>query len=414
MIDCIYCLKTKKESEEHVVPAGLGGDDRDWLLKDCVCSECNTVTFSPLELKFLRSSPIAIARLFKQPSTRKSGSQRGVPTVQPGASYLADPETQTLLEQELLAGGEPLILSQLVLQPPREVHLHSANLESGREFISSLVKILGLEVQLVRKFREGIEIRFEVTRLMWMQPDERYDQDGDAEIFSKAPNGAKSMIWMEGLDGPQSALKEFKLPPRVFQKSSGQFVCKVESPAHVPVLLSIMRPQLQTLVVPDDVPVVMNDAPGIHQQYNFSMAAHDRVLAKIGMNLCAKIFGADFVRQSEFNTVRDYVHSGSGHILKIPIDKLPADDPFAEQLDHHVFVLTSLPVPAERCAALVFQAKLYDGPMEHFILAKFGDRQAAISETMVIVNDYRQHRIECRTIAGWEEIAREQDDSRCH
>src|SRR4051794_23745756 len=42
---CIYCDSKGPFSEEHVVPAGLGGDDRDWLLKDCVCAKCNTTVF---------------------------------------------------------------------------------------------------------------------------------------------------------------------------------------------------------------------------------------------------------------------------------------------------------------------------------------------------------------------------------
>ncbi len=47
-LNCIYCPSTGPFTDEHVVPAGLGGDDKDWLLKDAVCGVCNTTIFSPL------------------------------------------------------------------------------------------------------------------------------------------------------------------------------------------------------------------------------------------------------------------------------------------------------------------------------------------------------------------------------
>jgi hypothetical protein len=80
---CIYCGSPGPFGDEHAVSAGLGGDDSAWLLNDCVCRVCNTDIFSKLETKFLRSSPVALARLFLQPRTRDKGSKTGVPSVQP-------------------------------------------------------------------------------------------------------------------------------------------------------------------------------------------------------------------------------------------------------------------------------------------------------------------------------------------
>ena len=51
---CIYCGSPGPFTAEHVVSAGLGGDDNAWLLDDLVCGVCNTDIFSKLETKFLR------------------------------------------------------------------------------------------------------------------------------------------------------------------------------------------------------------------------------------------------------------------------------------------------------------------------------------------------------------------------
>ena len=88
---CIYCGSEGPFSDEHAVCAGLGGDDGAWLLKGCVCRVCNTDIFSKLETKFLRSSPVALARLFLQPRTRDKGSKTGVPSVQPKACVYRKP-----------------------------------------------------------------------------------------------------------------------------------------------------------------------------------------------------------------------------------------------------------------------------------------------------------------------------------
>ena len=97
---CFYCGSLGPFSDEHAVCAGLGGDDRAWLLKECVCAVCNTDIFSKLETKFLRTSPVALARLFLQPWTRDKTS---VPSVQPKTSYVAEPTTGILLEAEAVA-----------------------------------------------------------------------------------------------------------------------------------------------------------------------------------------------------------------------------------------------------------------------------------------------------------------------
>src|SRR5262245_1330648 len=109
---CIYCGSLGPFTDEHVISAGIGGDDSNWLLKGCVCGRCNTEIFSKLEAKVLRSSPLALARLFLQSHTRGRGGKTGTPSIQPQVTYYADDVSKFLLEQELGAGGQPTILPQ--------------------------------------------------------------------------------------------------------------------------------------------------------------------------------------------------------------------------------------------------------------------------------------------------------------
>lgn len=68
---CIYCNKLRPFTDEHIFPAGLGGDDRNFLLKNLVCGFCNSYFAKNLELTFMRSSEAALSRIFHQPAARK-------------------------------------------------------------------------------------------------------------------------------------------------------------------------------------------------------------------------------------------------------------------------------------------------------------------------------------------------------
>ena len=139
---CIYCSGTSPFSQEHVVPAGLGGDDRNWILKDCVCAECNTKVFSPLEAKFLRALHVAFARLFLQQQTRKDSRSGGRPSLQTTQTEIRDPVSGYQLETELEAGGKPVVLPQLLMLQPDQMRLTGGDEEALRDFVSGLGSLL--------------------------------------------------------------------------------------------------------------------------------------------------------------------------------------------------------------------------------------------------------------------------------
>src|SRR4051812_38773253 len=174
---CIYCLSEGPYTDEHVVPAGLGGDDSGWLLKDCVCAVCNTKVFSPLETKVLRSSPLAWARLFLQPHTRNRGSSTNTPSVQPGLSYYYEPGSRLLLEQELTAGGHPVVLPQIIPQNPNILGVFARDTDSARVLQTDLTAALVDELMLIEKWLQSGSEKpiFMLTGLTWN--DGRYSVD---------------------------------------------------------------------------------------------------------------------------------------------------------------------------------------------------------------------------------------------
>jgi hypothetical protein len=202
---CIYCGSAGPFTDEHVIPAGVGGDDKAWLLKGLVCGTCNTQVFSKLETKFMRASPVAIARLFLQSRTRLRGSRATRPTIQSAASYFDDPEMHLLLEQEF-SGGEPIVLPQVVLQPPDKLAITARDVEAAKALVAEL-GTLGETSSIVEKRREGIEIRFSETMLDWI--DDHYEPR--QSVSRSTP--PKDAIWLEPLTRPATPTTSL-LPPR--------------------------------------------------------------------------------------------------------------------------------------------------------------------------------------------------------
>ena len=162
---CFYCGNQGPFTEEHVVCAGLGGDDRAWLLKDCVCGTCNTDIFSKLETKFLRASPVALARLFLQPRTRDK-TKRSLGAAE-GQLCRRTHGTGILLEAELGAGGNSVILPQLVIVDAQQAAVTGPDAASVAVFLSDLQKALSDEVTLIEKAKQGFEVVYEATPLSW-------------------------------------------------------------------------------------------------------------------------------------------------------------------------------------------------------------------------------------------------------
>src|SRR5437868_12140504 len=330
---CIYCGSTGPFTDEHVIPAGLGGDDKAWLLKEVVCGVCNTDVFSKLETKFMRASPVAVARLFLQPKTRIRGSRTAAPTIQSAASYFDDPELNILLEQEF-SGGQPVVLPQVVLQPPNMLSVSGNDVASANALLAEL-GAFGATISIVEKRRDGIEVRFAETVLSWS--DDQY-QPGETMVRSTPADEA---IWLEPLTRPANETTSL-LPPRVFRRSKGGLVCRADSIEQAARFLGCVRANHATLVVPDATPARSFDRPSIHLNQVFDLTAYYRVLTKIGFNLSAYLFGAEVVRHSTFDRARHYAHSGVGAVKQWPpaiaAKQAKTYPPLAH---HHLMIVTA-------------------------------------------------------------------------
>jgi hypothetical protein len=373
-----------------VVPAGLGGDDSGWLLKGCVCAVCNTTIFSPLETRVLRSSPIAWARLFLQPHTRDRGSSTGTPSVQPGLSYYYEPGSGLLLEQELAAGGVPIILPQIIPQSPNMLGIFARDVDGARELQTDLTTALADELVLIEKKPQSGSAKptFTLTGLTWT--DGRYSA-GEAKSARQPP---KNGVWIEPLEKPATAPAEALLPARVYRRTAGQLVCRSPDVTVAALLLSALRDHLNEVVVPDHVPQQADTAPGVHQRMRFDLTAYDRVLTKIGVNLCAKLLGPEYVRQPEFDTAKHYARTGEGAVLKIRPDEAQRFEVFKSPYPNH-HILALLPCAGQQPGAfgIVFCARFYDGQVEAIRLADFSGPVPGLSSPAVILVDYVHQQI---------------------
>jgi hypothetical protein len=362
---CIYCPRSGPFTDEHVISAGLGGDDSRWLLKNCVCGHCNTNVFSKIEAKVLRASPIAIARLFLQSRTRDGGT----PSIQTQVSFFEEEQSKLLLEQELRAGGQPVVLQQLLFVPPSELVLVGVDIEAAKAFMRTLTAALSDDFLLVEKVREGNEARYYLTRLVWQ--DDFYVATS-REGANKPP--ATEVIWFEPAVRPVTTAEDFTLPPRVYQRTTGQVVCRSNERDDATLLLTIFRMNLATLAIPDRFPLQATRAPRIHLGLSADfLKPHDRFLVKTGINLCAYLFGADFVRDPAFDRARRYTRTGDGAVYKVPDERAAAfqhvfGPPFEH---HHVLMLWPGPGKAHEKACAVLLSRFYGGPIESTRLAEF-------------------------------------------
>lgn len=383
---CIYCPSTGPFTDEHVIPAGLGGDDKNWLLKSIVCGDCNTMVFSPLEVKVMRSSPLAIARLFLQSRSRNRGGKTTAPSIQAPVSYFDDPETGLLLEQELRSGGKPTIFPQVIVAPPNQVTVAATDMRGANKLVGELGSLAD-QLTICVKERDGPDVHFHLTPLTWLENGYLV---GEAARQSKAPHDA---IWLEPLERPATNPTSV-LTPRVFRRTNGPLVCRAGSIDDAARLLTFIRANHSGLVVPAETPATITNTPRIHFRQLMDLAAYDRVLTKIGVNLCAHLFDAEAVRTSAFNAAREYARTGVGSVRKWPNEVAQAhSDRFPRLPHHHLIVVTANPPRAGQAGHVVVLMQFYGGLVQAFIVAEGDTGIPTCPDPIFVVVDYKTNKI---------------------
>ncbi|MBI1391037.1 MAG: hypothetical protein GC154_21635 [bacterium] len=393
---CIYCDQGGPFTAEHVVPAGLGGDDSAWILRDCVCARCNTAVFSPLETKFLRASPLAYARLFLQPGTRKRSGARGAPSIQAAASFHHDLATGTLLEADMRAGGETHIWPQLIAGEPPTFRLYAKDQAAAKQLLDTILAAITADmVTVIEKRREGFEVILRHTPLNW---------DGTnyscGVSFEQPTLAADFAVWLEPL-GPPSTAKDQDATPmtsRLFMRASKQLNARADAADDVATILTVLRcnPLSQT----SEGTMARTGEAHIHQSLTIDMDVHFRVLTKIGINVCAKLFGPDFVRAPAFSVAEDYARLGTGNIRRNFIGKMtPYGSMFGPSMpDHHVLAISTTKTP-NGGTALVFAAQLYGAELTQMVcLAESPINFDPALNTVLLHVDYVNHRIRQLTL----------------
>ena len=385
-VTCIYCSSLGPFTDEHVVPAGLGGDDRGWLLKDVVCAVCNTKVFSPLETKVMRSSPLAMARLFLQSRSRGRGAKTATPSIQAPVGYFADPDSGLLLEQELGHRGQSTIHPQVIVVPPNMISVTGTDVASVNELVAELGALADV-LTICEKTRDGLEVRFQLTPLKW--DGHRY-LAGTASGEAKAPRDA---IWLEPLERPATKPSGL-LTPRAFRRAKGPMVCRAGNVEDAARLLGFIRTNSDALVVPAGTKTKVTETPGIHLRQNMDGVAYNRVLTKIAFNLCAHLFGADAVRAPAFDAARDYARLGTGRTKELPDDLAKQlADRYPRLPHHHLMIVKGDPPVTGRAGHLTVFMQFYGGLFHAAVVAEGTAGIPAPPDETYVVVDYEANAI---------------------
>lgn len=365
---------------------GMGGDDGRWLLKDVVCGICNTDVFSPMETKVMRASPLAIARLFRQTRSRKRGKKTAAPSIHAPLSYFDDPQSGLLLEQELGGGGQSRVWPQVNFVPPERMTVSATDAASANELVSDLGHLADL-LTVCEKIRDGFEVWYRLTLLRW---DGVAYEPGEIDSVAAPPRDA---IWMEPLEHPETETAG-TLTARVFRRAKGPMTCRADGVDSVAGLLTLIRHNHAKLVVPADAASISTDTPNIHLRQIMDPAAYDRVLVKIGVNVCAHLFGDEAVRTPAFARARDYARYGTGSVVRLPIEEAKTiTDAFPVLAHRHLLFIDAKAPSGGEPGRLTITMQFYGG-LSHSYLLAVGDGVPDAADPVFVVVDYEANSIE--------------------
>lgn len=389
---CIYCDRPGPFSDEHVFPAGLGGDDARYLLKDLVCKNCNSVVFSKQEVVVARRGPEALARLFLQPVGRGSGKKASIPSLQTEVTTFIDPKTQLVYEATLLAGGTPVVLPQVVFTGDG-LGLTGSSVEGVDALLHCLNATLQDELCMISRCANAVQAEYLVQHYRWC--DDGYALER-SESCEKPP---KLGIWREDLRVPESPVPEALYVARLFRRSEGQLVLRVLPEIDVGLHISMLRQELPNLRVAGDVPTDSVDRPSMHLGMSFDVNALPRVLAKIGVNFLCHEFGDRYVRHAAFDEVKRAVLTGSEAVrYRLAPENDPVQKLFARVSPKlHVVMITSFVEPGGKTLLVAFM-RLYGGPVHTVKLAEGKLRQVS---PLFFTVDYEKHQIKRYDILEW-------------
>lgn len=260
MKHCIYLKDTEPnlafDSEEHIFPAGLGGILK--LPNEYVSEEANN-RFSSMELKTMRDSILALPREFEGPGKR--GNLNPKRATASNISVVQNTHAPSEYDLGYIRLGNPYYISQV-----------KVNIENNNcRFTANSSESNNLEE--IKNFSNHLKNYTGNASLIY---DKHFDENEFILGFDKLKNR-----WFLALSNKNII------------KDVDTWIAEINS-----------KESLETESVLSD-----QIKAKVHQ--NFSLTENDfRVFAKISFNYLALLFGQEFVLQSHFDPIRDWILNG--------------------------------------------------------------------------------------------------------
>ena len=325
-----------------------------------------------------------VGRLFLQPRTWDKGSKTGVPSVRPKASYIRDPDTGNLLEAELGAGGSSEVLPQLLIVNAGQIAVTGRDAGTAAAFLSELQKSLSDDVTLIEKTRDGFEVAYQTTPLIWK--DDAY-APGRAATHARPP---KTGLWMEPLIRPETAQDGEAWLPRIFRRPAGQLVCRADAAEHAAFFLTVLRNAPELLDISKVGAAGMAQSPswipsGVPDRHVRSRSGADQDTVELGRK--APRTGPD--PETRLRCRRNVCARGQRGRAQAPAGNLGAVDRYAGSgASRPPQLVASAYSASQRRLWTRADGALYGGPAEVIELAEFKEPIAELRRPIVLLVDY--------------------------
>ena len=296
--NCIYCNTSTDFTDEHVFPAGMGGDDRNYLLKAGVCGHCNTKVFSQFEATLMRRSIVALARAINQPKSRNGKNS----TYDPIEANIIDDDGRRL-ESNYTEGFKAEVLPQLIYNG-ETIDSAATKKEDLYTFIDELIDILQEEtISLIEKKAQKSKNKYIISRYHLAGPTYVLREKQGIE---RPP---KKCLWIQY---QTSKSNEAVASPRIYRRAKGQIVVKISDLSGIGVMLfkikatlpSILKSSVNIDEEEHSTPLVTTTCLGWSSEC-------DRAIAKLGVNLLAFQEGLDVARHSSLDPIKKFILHGT-------------------------------------------------------------------------------------------------------
>gem|GEM_PF-1248961 len=379
---CIYCEGSGPFTNEHVISAGLGGDDNRFLLKDMVCEECNTKRFSPLELEFLRNSPIALARLFSQKQARKRGAKDNSPKLSVPVKNIIDKNGRPL--EADFENGRAEILSQLIRRDEKTIDVTGRNLESFSTMLKACHDVF--VESTVCAFKQRSDGKDDLISIV-------YGRDENSYVEKSRTMGQRirgKYIWIS-LDDKIDTSPNHRTS--LYQRMNGQIVLKTSSPDAIVESLNFFRKSIEQLNLES---VQESDIvnPLVALSGTFSIDVIPRVFAKIAFNILAYLVPRKYLSRPQFSTIRQSILTGKPQLPYHATELTAKVGTILKRLTpegHHSFLISRQ--PSSKGGFFVYvTAQLYGSFVEFSILGDSLPHPPILLPVLFLV-DYNEHSI---------------------